>query len=439
MHVAIIGAGLSGLASAHRLAEAGHTVELFEEADQPGGRCKMEERDGYLMDLCPELASTNYRRWLNLIREVGLGDDIVICPSAISILKDGQLMDIDMGRLSSVAFTPALSLRAKLAMAIGMVRLRPMVRRMPHYMMDDVGLDDPHGNAAMLSTRIFGVEATRYLIEPMLRPIAGVTLDMASTMLLPHMLADWSQMATLRGGLQRLPITLAARHRVHYRRKVTSVVSGDKGVVLEITDDKGWNERRQFDKCLITIPYDQAEAIYPRFAEISGGYRNEMTFMRMLDIKVAYRRAPASKAAMVMLPVSESPLLNVISLSHNKAPDRAPAGQALFSIFTEHKCYDQLSVMSDAEIEALARNTVERLYPELAGQFLFSRIARQERVSYVPDRGFFHRTKRLWDAIGSEPRVHLGGDIFMFGGMEAAVASGERAAVRLMQGADTGH
>jgi hypothetical protein len=29
-------------------------------------------------------------------------------------------------------------------------------------------------------------------------------------------------------------------------------------------------------------------------------------------------------------------------------------------------------------------------------------------------------------------RVQLGGNIFMFGGMEAAVASGERAAARLM-------
>jgi hypothetical protein len=88
--------------------------------------------------------------------------------------------------------------------------------------------------------------------------------------------------------------------------------------------------------------------------------------------------------------------------------------------------------MRDDDAIAMLREQIEGLYPEVKGRFLFSYLARQTRVSYVPEAGFFHRTKKLWDAIGHEPRVQLGGDIFMFGGMEAAVASGERAAERLL-------
>ena len=137
---------------------------------------------------------------------------------------------------------------------------------------------------------------------------------------------------------------------------------------------------------------------------------------------------------MVMVPFKENPQLNVISLSHNKATDRAPKGSALFSIFSEHKYFDTLSVKSDEDVTAMMRKEIETLYPEVKGHFLFSYVARQERVSYVPDAGFFHRTKALWEAIGKEPRVQLGGDVFMFGGLEAAVASGERAAERLLRG-----
>lgn len=206
--------------------------------------------------------------------------------------------------------------------------------------------------------------------------------------------------------------------------------AGDVAVDLE--DPAGTPATVQVDKCLITAPYDQAETIYPRFADISGDYRKRMQFMRMLDVKLAYSKAPSSKAAMVLLSFKESPKINVISLSHNKSPDRAPAGHALFSLFTEHKDYENMAAMRDEDAIAMMREQIEGLYPEVRGHFLFSYLARQTRVSYVPDAGFFHRTKLLWDAVGQEPRVQLGGDIFMFGGMEAAVASGERAAQRLI-------
>ncbi|WP_246734224.1 FAD-dependent oxidoreductase, partial [Oharaeibacter diazotrophicus] len=36
--VAVVGAGLAGLAAARRLAKAGAVVSVFERADRPGGR-----------------------------------------------------------------------------------------------------------------------------------------------------------------------------------------------------------------------------------------------------------------------------------------------------------------------------------------------------------------------------------------------------------------
>jgi protoporphyrinogen oxidase len=405
MKIAVIGAGLSGLTAALRLQQSGHEVLVIESNDYPGGRCKVVHRDGFIIDTCPELAATSYRRWIALIKEVGLGSELVNCPTVVSMLQQGRLIDIDMGKLSSVAFTPVLSWGAKLRFARGAWGLRDKIRQVPHYLLDNIALDDPNDNAQAMSMQAFGREVTEKLVEPLLRPIGGVTLDMMSTLLVPYTLSDWTQMVSLRGGLNRLPQALAAKLNVRYRTTVERVHSNPNDVTIEHVDADGARGTSVVDKCLITTPYDQAETIYPRFAEISNGYRQKMQYIRMLDVKLAYARAPASKAAMVMMSVKESPHINVISLSHNKVSDRAPAGKALFSIFTEHKEYERLAAMKDEDAIDMLRAQIESLYPEVKGHFLFSYLSRQPRVSYVPDAGFFHRTKQLWDAGSSGKSV----------------------------------
>ncbi len=433
MKIAVIGAGLSGLTAARRLQQAGHEVQVIESNDYPGGCCKAVHRDGFIIDTCPELAASSYRRWLAMIDEVGLGSELINCPTIVSMLKGGQLIDIDMGNMMSVAFTPVLSWGAKLRFLRGAIGMRDKLRSVPQYLLDDISLDVPNSNAEAMSLAAFGPEVTENLINPLLRPIGGVTLDMMSTLLLPYTLSDWTQMVTLRGGLERLPKKMAEKLNVRYQTTVKRVNSNPDNVTIDVVDAGGTASTMTFDKCLITARFDQAEEMYPRFAEISNGYSSKMQFMRMLDVKLAYGKRPSSKASMVMISYKENPNLNVISLSHNKSPDRAPAGQGLFSIFTEHKEYENMAAMSDDAAIAMMRDQIEGLYPEVKGHFKFSYLSRQTRVSYVPDSGYFHRTRQLWDAVGKEPRVQLGGDIFMFGGMEAAVASGERAAERLIK------
>src|SRR5690242_6373177 len=48
--IAIIGSGCSGLAAAHQLLELGHTVTIFEQNQQVGGRAATREQQGFIYD-----------------------------------------------------------------------------------------------------------------------------------------------------------------------------------------------------------------------------------------------------------------------------------------------------------------------------------------------------------------------------------------------------
>jgi phytoene dehydrogenase-like protein len=53
--IIVIGAGIGGMATAARLARAGHSVEIYEASDQPGGKCRTEWIGRYAFDTGPSL------------------------------------------------------------------------------------------------------------------------------------------------------------------------------------------------------------------------------------------------------------------------------------------------------------------------------------------------------------------------------------------------
>jgi oxygen-dependent protoporphyrinogen oxidase len=113
---ALVGAGISGLATAWFLQRAGFSVSVFEAAAEPGGTIGSYREAGFLIERGPNSTLENTEALGELIAGVGIRAELQLAnPQARRryILKQGRLLPLPLSPLAFLR-TPLFSGRAKL-------------------------------------------------------------------------------------------------------------------------------------------------------------------------------------------------------------------------------------------------------------------------------------------------------------------------------------
>ncbi|HWD99773.1 MAG TPA: protoporphyrinogen oxidase [Bryobacteraceae bacterium] len=173
MRVAIAGGGISGLSCAHYLQSAGVEAVVFDPA--PGGPMGTETVEGCLLETGPEswLAAKPWAE--QLIREIGLGGDLVGSNDAkrrTYVLRGGRFIALPEGlqmvvptRILPVLETPLFGWGTKLRMGAEIFRSPKLL---------------PDRSVAEFVRDHFGEEAVDYLAEPLLAGVYGGSPDQLS-------------------------------------------------------------------------------------------------------------------------------------------------------------------------------------------------------------------------------------------------------------------
>lgn len=107
MRVAIIGAGISGLSTAHFLKKGGADVVVFEKNNYPGGTIASKMVDGYLVENGPNSTSETNFVIDELLNDLNILDEKVFADENSKyrfILRDGTLHALPSG-IGSFLFT----------------------------------------------------------------------------------------------------------------------------------------------------------------------------------------------------------------------------------------------------------------------------------------------------------------------------------------------
>ena len=168
-HIAIIGAGISGLSTAWNLKnlDPSLVLSIFEES-QVGGIIQSTSDDGIRCEAGPHGFLNRHPSTFKLIEELHLEDEILVADDKCRrrfILKDRNLYAFPSDPLQLLT-TPLLSKKAKLRLL-----LEPILAATP--------LDDDQDLATFFTSRL-GEDVTQNLIDPLVRGIYGGSLRQLS-------------------------------------------------------------------------------------------------------------------------------------------------------------------------------------------------------------------------------------------------------------------
>ena len=112
----ILGAGISGLATAYWLEKSGYDIKVLETSGEPGGSMRTSSEDGFLIDYGPNSGLETTPLIRQLVDEVGLSNEMIYASESSDkryILRDGKLQPLPT---SPPAFlkTKLFSTKAKL-------------------------------------------------------------------------------------------------------------------------------------------------------------------------------------------------------------------------------------------------------------------------------------------------------------------------------------
>ncbi|MCZ7414536.1 protoporphyrinogen/coproporphyrinogen oxidase [Streptomyces sp. WMMC897] len=356
LDVAVVGAGISGLVTAWRLAEQGHRVEVFESEPHVGGRMHSRRVDGYTVDHGAEtLAPFGYPATWELIRELGLdrsGQVSRIRPP-VALWRDGKAHPW-LGHPLSALTGAGLSARGRLQSA----RLLGSAMLKSRSIDQDAPESSPYGLRTLTEVgEEYGAEAMNRVLAPMAASAFGWLPERsAAAPLIAIVLATkgvW-RWRTYRDGQDTMARALGDRLTVHLSKRVTEVKrEGAREARLRFADGTDVSARA----AVLTMPSPQIPALHPEVPEEEREFLEASTFTRVMRVALLLDRpleprrgrfGPRLYAA--LMAEGASPLLAGCTVEHNKCGARVPRGAGMVSLLVSPRRVPEFDEKPDAEV-----------------------------------------------------------------------------------------
>jgi protoporphyrinogen/coproporphyrinogen III oxidase len=455
--IAIIGAGVSGLAAAtaiQRAKEAGAEVEftLYERSERLGGVMVTERIDDCLIEAGPDSFLSEKTYGTEFCKTFGLGDQIIgsndaerktyiLVKNRLIAMPDGLMFMVPTKILPTIT-TPLFTWGTKIKMGLEYFSKPPVT--------------DGDETVGELVRRHYGQEVVERLADPLLSGVYGGDADALSVQaVLPRfydmekkygslsrgMLQARKKMAemtkkmgpgykprplfsSLYNGMQQLVDAVAAYLPKQHLHIATTVEQ------LERTAT-GWNvtvgERSEFfDGVVIAAPAHAAGKLLKATDAALASELQSISYSSSVTVAATYNRADLAKMPPgfgFLVPKAEGRRIRALTFVHNKFPHRAPPDKGILRVFLGGLSDESVLRLSDDEILSTVRRELKEIL-DLDASPRTERVYRWNKSMAQYGPGHLDRVKRIRQSVTGLQGLALAGNAYQGIGVPDCIASG---------------
>lgn len=457
-HVAVVGAGITGLAAAHglltsRTAHRPFEVTVLEATGRPGGKILTVDLDGMPVEAGADSFVVRKPWAVELCKELGLVEEVVIPGSwGAFVWTRGELIaypdrspfgipsDVgDLLRWQGLPRGPKLRALQDL--------FRPARKSAE---------DEPLGS---LLRRRLGPRASKVLVEPLLGGLhAGDPTHLSVLATFPE-LKEWERkhgsllrgakaamgaaaeekghkplFATLWGGLSELVDRLVEAigpDRVRLGTPVESIAAAPGGFSI-LTGGTG-ARRLTADAVIVATPASASAQILNVLSAPAARVLSDIPYASTAVVVLAYPPGTATRLPTgtgYVVPEGESALTACTWLSR-KWPRKEFGDRAVLRCFVGRAGAEETLELSDAELVAVAAGEVEKATP-LGVEPSASLVARWDGSMPQYEVGHLERVGRIEEDLSQVPGLFVTGSAFRGVGIPDCIRQGREAAARVV-------